>query len=287
MNNLLEFIGMAVNIWIECARPDSSQDCILAIGDNTSAIGWLHNTSRLDPSWPAHKAHLIVARHIASLLINHDCCLGTQHIKGELNVVADLLSFVGGSRGKPYPLAFDDPPNNVLTERFHLSSLSNQIPSNFWIRQLPDEMLSWTSHVLQTAASSLTAAKRVDTKMPIAFGADGGDSALPPDTQTTRSSLCYPSTNVNSSSEPSFNVIGLHTGLPTASLLDTVRDRWWLALSAKPQATWLRRFGVISGQAPFTSRAAPTSVPSSARCSKHSRTRTHPSYSKEPVPQNS
>jgi hypothetical protein len=110
INNLLEFIGMAVNIWLECVRPGSCQDCILAIGDNTSAIGWLHNTSRLDPKWPAHRAQLIVARHVAHLLMDNDCCLGTQHVKGELNVVADLLSFVGESRGKPHPLAFDDPP---------------------------------------------------------------------------------------------------------------------------------------------------------------------------------
>ena len=39
VNNLLEFIGMAVNIWLACLDPNSSQNCILAIGDNMSAIG--------------------------------------------------------------------------------------------------------------------------------------------------------------------------------------------------------------------------------------------------------
>jgi hypothetical protein len=31
VNNLLEFIGMAVNIWLECMAADD-QDCILALG---------------------------------------------------------------------------------------------------------------------------------------------------------------------------------------------------------------------------------------------------------------
>ncbi|KAI2496579.1 hypothetical protein MHU86_17907 [Fragilaria crotonensis] len=47
INNLLEFLGMAVNIWLACLESEGGENCILAIGDNTSAIGWLHNSSRL------------------------------------------------------------------------------------------------------------------------------------------------------------------------------------------------------------------------------------------------
>jgi hypothetical protein len=48
VNNLLEFLGMAINIWLECLdRKEESYSCILALGDNTSAVGWLHNSSRL------------------------------------------------------------------------------------------------------------------------------------------------------------------------------------------------------------------------------------------------
>jgi hypothetical protein len=40
-NNVVEFLGMMVTVWlviIECAEQGSKQDCILALGDNTSAI---------------------------------------------------------------------------------------------------------------------------------------------------------------------------------------------------------------------------------------------------------
>ena len=63
---------MVVNIWLECLDTTTSQACILAVGDNTSAIGWLFRTSGVDPSWPAHDAHLFVARHLAMLLLEHN-----------------------------------------------------------------------------------------------------------------------------------------------------------------------------------------------------------------------
>ena len=119
-----------MNIWLECLEPNRPNSCILAIGDNTSAIGWLFKTASLDPTWQAHDAHLFVARHLATTLLDHDCCIASQHIKGEMNVVADLLSFAGtGERGKDHPLAYDNPPNDTITQRFH-SQLPSQVPEN-------------------------------------------------------------------------------------------------------------------------------------------------------------
>jgi hypothetical protein len=49
-NNVLEFLDMMVTIWlvlVECAATHSEQDCILALGDNTSAIGWLFKSGKL------------------------------------------------------------------------------------------------------------------------------------------------------------------------------------------------------------------------------------------------
>ena len=115
INNLLiEFMGMVINVWLTCLEPGSDQACILAIGDNTSAICWLHSTSRLDPTWGAHSANLVVARKLAQLLMEHQCCLASQRKKEELNLVSDWLSFLSGSeRGKHHPLAFDNPADDV------------------------------------------------------------------------------------------------------------------------------------------------------------------------------
>ena len=84
---------MAINVWLECLEHNLEHACILAIGDNTSTIGWLHSTTHLDPRSPAHAAHLIVARHLVPVVMEASCCLASQHLKGEHNVVADLISF--------------------------------------------------------------------------------------------------------------------------------------------------------------------------------------------------
>jgi hypothetical protein len=42
-NNLFEFIGMAVAAWLECLdSAPTAEECILALGDNTSALRWIH-----------------------------------------------------------------------------------------------------------------------------------------------------------------------------------------------------------------------------------------------------
>ena len=258
VNNLLEFLGMVINIWLACLEPGSSQACILAIGDNTSAIGWLHSTARLDPTWGAHSAHLMVARTMASLLMKHQCCLASQHLKGEANLVADWLSFVGSERGgKRHPLAFDDPPDDLLTRRFHLL-IPSQIPENFAILPLPNEILCWVTQVLQTAELCLTHDKKVATKAPTEHGADGPGSATSWVTGVTPSSLGYPASSKSSWPEHLSVSAGLPAGIPKVDLPETVRSQWSRALCAKPQATWLRRSGVVSGRAPCTSRAPPT-----------------------------
>jgi hypothetical protein len=43
-NNVLEFLGMVVTVWLtitKCTELGDKQACILALGNNTSAIGWL------------------------------------------------------------------------------------------------------------------------------------------------------------------------------------------------------------------------------------------------------
>jgi hypothetical protein len=262
INNLLEFIGMAVNIWLECLE-SGENDCILALGDNTSAVGWLHNSSRLDSKLVAHSAHLLVARHVALLVLNTGCCLASQHLQGDLNTIADLLSFSGGitrAGGKRHPIAFDDPPNDILTQRFHLY-YSEQIPESFKISQLPSEISSWVLSVLQIAASSLTAGSKAATSPMIGPGGDGLASAKKPEKALTLSSLSYPQSDANFSLSPLLPAFVRRNGREEADRLkERVKSQWSQALCAKPQATWLRRLGTISNQVPCTSRDRPSCV---------------------------
>ena len=86
-NNLLEFLAAVTTIWLELL--DSSTpplSCILALGDNTSAVGWLHKAN-IDES--NNKALHLTSRKLATLLLEAECCIYSQHFKGEYNKVAD------------------------------------------------------------------------------------------------------------------------------------------------------------------------------------------------------
>jgi hypothetical protein len=260
VNNLLEFLAMVVNVWLECEDSRKTFQCILALGDNTSAIGWLFASSKFPSESPAHRAHLLVARQLASLLLLHDHCLASQHIKGDANVVADLLSFAGPDRGKAHPLAYDSPTDELLTQRFH-QHLPEQIPANFAISPLPKKVLSWVAVVLQTHELYLMGDRKPPTSPRTAAGADGLVSATKPAWLLTPSSLPYPNSNSTLLPRLSSRASAQLSGLKTENLQDLANEQWLQALSERPQATWLRRFGTVSNKAPFTSRTAKSSDP--------------------------
>jgi hypothetical protein len=106
-------------------------------------------------------------------------------------VDADLLFFSGDNMrvgGKKHTIAFDNPPNDVLTQRFHDRHLS-QIPDTFEISQLPRDILSWVTLMLQTPELSLTAKKKGPTRTETTRGAPGKASAKKKGALTPSSSL--------------------------------------------------------------------------------------------------
>jgi hypothetical protein len=153
VNNFLEFLGMVVNVWLMCLEFTERSEALLVVGDNTSAIGWLFRSSKVKADSLYYEALQLGARQMATLVINSDHCLASQHTKGEANLVADLLSWSGCVRGTPHPLAEDDPSDIDLTLRFH-SHLPQLIPKAFKISPLPNEVLSWVTLALRTVESS-------------------------------------------------------------------------------------------------------------------------------------
>jgi hypothetical protein len=101
-------------VWLEIKAASNSSECILALGDNTSAIGWLFQSGRVGQNSLSYAAIQQVARHLATLILDSDHCLASQHLKGEKNIVADLLSYTGSTRGHAHPLAADEPSDEVL-----------------------------------------------------------------------------------------------------------------------------------------------------------------------------
>jgi hypothetical protein len=180
-----------VGIWLEIkdAKKDSSE-YILALGNSTSAIGWLFQSGRVDQNSLSCEAIQKVTQHLATPILNSDHCLALQHLKGEKNIVADLLLYTGSTRGHAHPLAADEASDDVIIHCFHIF-LPSPIPRSFIILPLPSKVLYWVMQVLQTAKSPLTPGKKTPTKSTIQCG-DGVKHSAPKEASpiTTTSLIC-------------------------------------------------------------------------------------------------
>jgi hypothetical protein len=117
--------------------------------------------------------------------------------------------------------------------------------------------------VLQTLESSLTPSKNRPTKRKTESGADGARSVPRPVSTLTLSSLNYSSLKPSSSCDPFCPSTEWLAGAQKEPFLESVRSPWFRQLCAMPQALWLRRSGVVSNAAPFTSKEAPSYSPPS------------------------
>jgi hypothetical protein len=73
----------------------------------------------------------LIARKLAWLVSASSHCLASQHIKGNHNTVANLLSYAGDVGEKAHPLANDYPNDMILTEP--QSCIPQLIPEGFVI----------------------------------------------------------------------------------------------------------------------------------------------------------
>jgi hypothetical protein len=149
-NNVLEFLAMAITLWLiilDCVALDLTDECILGLGDNTSAICWIFQSTRLPPKSAYYAPVQLIARKVARLTTESQQCLCAQHLKGGSTFISDWLLFTTQTRdGKTNPVAFDDPADDLLTNQFH-SSFPQLIPQHFEISPLPEEILSFVDNL--------------------------------------------------------------------------------------------------------------------------------------------
>ena len=152
-NNVLEFIALAITLKLEikeCRKQGLTEEVILALADNTSAIGWIFKTSKIRKNSKYFKATNFIARSIPKWFMESNNFIGGKHIKGEHNFIPDVLSFEGSVRvwgkggfsNKQNHLIFDNPPNGVLTNCI-LSQYPQTAPAHFCISHLDTETFSW------------------------------------------------------------------------------------------------------------------------------------------------
>ena len=235
--NLLEFLTQVVSIWIDILEKKINPlDCILAMGDSTTAIGWMRRSnfkqSPDDEDEEETTAEWLVkqevARKLASLVLTSDTVLYHQWFKGCENVVADSLS------RDAYFLS------NSSHEKFLHSVANSQLPHSFQIKPVPAEICCFITSTLQqlpVKKRRLLPQKPSET----ALGNAGLFSSKELECSGIRTSKRCPGSQGTSSSPH----------LPKQSekplSLQDIQDYWWKEQSTPPLHTWHRPSGQTTG----------------------------------------
>lgn len=255
VNNILEFLGMAINILVMLEETrDEAFPCLLALGDNTSAIGWLFRSSRIGPDSVYFQTVQLIARKIAEEAMKAEAQVNPQHLSGETNEIADMLSFAGTARGKEAPLTIDEPPDEILTRRI-LENYPQVVPEAFSICDLSEEIFSFVCVAMRTLESSWTRNRKRAMRVTTDPGGGGPGFSCLSDYEI-RSWMSYKTTSAGLWPSVSLSFTARQDSTGRGQLLGDVRSRWWRRLCAMPQAMWLRRFGCINGTAPSTTKEA-------------------------------
>jgi len=143
--NLLEFIASVVAIWLDIIDDNGKTEHkkYFALTDNSSTVGWLYK-SNFHPK--THPGHDVVARKLASILMESESSLDSQHVKGKHNVVADALSR-------------DHHIESTHLEFILKTIFPTQTPKTFKINQtLPTAITSWLDSLkgISTTSEVLT-----------------------------------------------------------------------------------------------------------------------------------
>jgi hypothetical protein len=238
--NLLEFITQVVCIWIDILEGKvKKHDCLLGLGDSTSAMGWLRRSTfrekiEGDQDWLAKQK---VARKLADLVLDSETVLYKQWFRGEDNVVADSLS---------RDLHYLSPSTH---EKFLHLTVSPQLPDNFRILPVPAEI---SCFIMSTLLLLPVKQRRLLPQKPsdLARGNTGILSYLALGSTNPRSSAVSTSSSGTSSCPPSpklsEKVLSLHD----------LKNIWWREQSTPPSHMWHRPSGQTTGLTPDWTKMA-------------------------------
>ena len=222
--NMLEHLCSIIGPWIdllENALPEFS--CILAMGDSTTAAGWLKKSNfkySQDESFEMTEAKLKLSRDHALRLMSHKCSDYSQWFKGDDNDVADSLS-------RDHHI-----PPNVLTQLFH-TSIPNQTPKNLKISPLPLEIHSYITSILQSLPEETQQQEKLKTSK-VARGVDGMSSSQISNWEEILFLKSSQKDNKQSSFQPSAKQS------VNEDLLKFLEMPWWGRLSKPPWTTYHR-----------------------------------------------
>ena len=229
--NLLEFLIQVVSIWVDIdAGNVLPQDCLLAMGDNTTAAGWcrrtnFRETNEGDQDWIVKQK---VARKLATLILESDSVLYTQWFKGTWNLVTDSLSR----------------DVHLLSPNLHTSFLqktvSKQLPPNFQIAQLPKKITYFITSILQQLPVKQQRLRQQKVS-DLALSKLGRRFSTALASQDPCIWMDLTLSRKISSFLPSL------TPFEPAPSLQDITEIWWKEQSSPPSHMWLRPSGQTTG----------------------------------------
>jgi hypothetical protein len=141
-NNLLEYIALIISPWVDLLAGSLNWGvCALSMTNSTTSAGWLCKTNFReltgnDPNPVQARVRIKTARHHAILLLKAGIKEYSQWFPGRENNVADALL---------HDFACSD---TALTQILR-DTCPSQLPQNFHIAPLPNEISSWLTSLLQ------------------------------------------------------------------------------------------------------------------------------------------
>ena len=230
--NLLEFLASIICIWLDIIDEEIPvESCLLAMGDNTSATGWLRRTNFQSSDEDDHDniAKTMAARHLARLLQHASSMLYSQWFPGDQNDVSDSLSR----------------DNHLSNSQLH-SMLNSHVPSqltpNFRIVELPLKIRSWVFSLLEKMpVKTQRQVKHKISAMAISSGGPNSCTRSASNTTTSSPNSQNPGQE-HFSSQPSPKQCVRHGSPATLSI------PWLKAQSVPPWTTWHRPSGLTTGQ---------------------------------------
>ena len=231
--NLLEFMAQLVSIWVDIIECKVHQyDCLLGMGDNTASMGWMRRANFRAKNENDHEWYCkqVVARKLATLVLEADVVLYRQWFRGIDNTVADSLS--RDSYFLPH----------TTHQSFLQTTVPHQLPQEFKIQPIPNRISSFlSSTLLQLPVQPQRSCPQKPSEL--ALGQRGVISSY------KLESLPFSLRDSAASRETSSSQhLPKPPGRPPS--LEEIELNWWREQSMPPSHMWHRPSGQTTGLTP-------------------------------------
>ena len=225
-NNLLEHLASIISPWIDLIAGRLVEgDCSLSMTDSTTSEGWTRKTNFKEKDEGLQATIRIeVARGHASRFMWAGVREYSQWFPGKENQVADALSR-------------DWDRTDAELTKILFSHVPSQVPTSFKIVQLPNEISSYVTSLLQRlpVQQQYSEEHKLTT---LGRGSDGGDTASQQELAMTTSSKESQGISNPSSLAP------LLWQCEKGDFLEHLMAPWLVKQSVVPSITWQRPSGV-------------------------------------------